>query len=276
MIDNSILQFAEERNHAARLALEAAALGGDVLLLFWRELSSSQVREKSGGDLVTQADIESEKVISDFLKRETPEWSVVAEEGTEMITGDTIWFVDPLDGTTNFVQKFPIFSVSIGLAKQFSDGVYDLQAGAVFNPVSGEVFWAAKGLGSYCGTERLQISTKRNLSDAVIGTGFPRRHSDELPKYLREFRALYPQCRSIRRPGAASLDLCWTAQGIFDAFWEHRLAPWDIAAGSLIVMEAGGVCSNFRGENQFLQTGNILGAPPILHEQMLAILDPLQ
>ncbi len=271
-----MLRFAEERNRDVRLALEAARLGGDVLLRFWRELRSSQIREKSRGDLVTQADIESEKAISDFLKRETPEWSLVAEEGTEMATGNMIWFVDPLDGTTNFVQKFPIFSVSIGLAKQLADDVYDLQAGAVFNPVSGEVFWAAKGQGSYCGTERLKISKKENLSDAVIGTGFPRRHSEELPKYLREFEALYPQCRSIRRPGAASLDLCWTAQGIFDAFWEHRLAPWDIAAGSLIVMEAGGVCSDFRGENQFLQIGNILGASPILHEQILTILKPFQ
>ncbi|MBM3325190.1 MAG: inositol monophosphatase, partial [Calditrichaeota bacterium] len=170
---------------------------------------------------------------------------MVAEEGTERTGGDTIWFVDPLDGTTNFVQRLPIFAVSVGLAKRLPDGKVDLLAGAVWNPVSEELFWGAKGCGSYRGTERLRVSKKERLADAVLGTGFPRRYEEELPQYLKEFGTLYPHCRAIRRPGAASLDLCWTAQGIYDAFWEHRLSPWDIAAGCLMVMEAGGVCTDF-------------------------------
>jgi myo-inositol-1(or 4)-monophosphatase len=113
------------------------------------------------------------------------------------------------------------------------------------------------------------------MADAVIGTGFPRA-PEELPKYLREFTALYPHCRAIRRPGAAALDLCWTAQRIYDAFWEHCLAPWDIAAGSLIVMEAGGICSDFHGGNRYLTTGNILAASPTFHPQILSTIQPLQ
>ena len=276
MINSHTLDFAEQQSAVVRLALEAAKRGGEVLLQFWNRLSSSEVREKGRGDLVTQADIESEKAISDFLKKETPEWSIIAEEGTEVTTGNTIWFVDPLDGTTNFVQGFPIFAVSLGLAERLPDGNYDLQVGVVVNPISGDVFWGAKGRGSYFGTTRLRVSVKEKLADAVIGTGFPRRYSDELSGYLKEFGALYPRCRAIRRAGAASLDLCWTAQGIFDAFWEHRLAPWDIAAGSLIVMEAGGICSDFSGKSNILQSGNILGASPSLHRQILGIIGPLQ
>ena len=275
MIDSHLLSLVNQTSHSVRVALEAAIRGGEVLLQFWQGLSSNRIGEKNGGDLVTQADIESEKAIVNFLQKETPEWSVIAEEGTERAVSDTIWFVDPLDGTTNFVQRFPIFAVSIGLAKRLPDGGHDLLAGAVWNPISGEVFWGAKGMGSYRGTERLRVSTKEKLAEAVIGTGFPRAR-EELPRYLREFAALYPHCRAIRRPGAASLDLCWTAQGIYDAFWEHCLAPWDIAAGSLIVMEAGGICSDFLGQARFLKTGNILAASPVFHRQILSILQPLQ
>lgn len=275
MIDSRILNLARQRSPHVALAMEAAKRGGEVLLQFWHHIGSNKVWEKGRGDLVTQADLESEKAISDFLKKETPEWGIIAEEGTEITTGDTVWFVDPLDGTTNFVQRFPIFSVSIGLTRRLSGGDYDLQAGVVANPISGEVFWAVKGGGSYLGTERLRVSAKEDLADAVIGTGFPR-GSGELTVYLREFAALHPLCRALRRPGSASLDLCWTAQGIFDAFWERHLAPWDIAAASLIVVEAGGICTDFHGRPHFLQSGNILGAPPALHRQMLALLEPLQ
>lgn len=275
MIDNQILDFAQRRNRDVRVALEAAKRGAEVLLRFWQRLDSNGVWEKGKGDLVTHADLESEQAISDFLRKETPESSIVAEEGTKVTAGDTVWFVDPLDGTTNFVQRFPIFAVSIGLARRLPGGDYDLLAGVVVNPVSGDVFWGAKGTGSYLGTKRLRVSAKEKLADAVIGTGFPRR-SNELPKYLKEFGALHLHCRAIRRLGAASLDLCWAAQGIFDAFWERRLAPWDIAAACLIVMEAGGICSDFNGGPYFLQSGNILGASPALHRQMLAILSPLQ
>jgi myo-inositol-1(or 4)-monophosphatase len=255
-----------------RIALEAARLGGDVLLKYWRQLASEQIREKSRGDLVTEVDLAAEAIITDFLAREMPDAAIVSEEGTSRSGSGAVWYVDPLDGTTNYVQRFPVFAVSIGLADSADREHASLRTGAVFNPVSGDLFYGARGKGSYLNEQRLKISGKTDLSDAVVATGFPRRYHEELSTYLLEFRALFPACRAIRRAGAAALDLCWTAQGIFDGFWEHRLSPWDIAAGALIVQEAGGTCSDFEDESAFLQSGNILGAPPAIHAALLKVL----
>lgn len=252
-----------------RLALEAARRGGDVLKIYWQRLTQEQIHEKSRGDLVTAADLESERVIAEFLSREMPEAAIVSEEGTARSGSGMVWYVDPLDGTTNFVQRFPIFAVSIGLAATPDRTRADLLAGVVYNPVSEQLFYAARGQGSFLGEQRLQVVQKQGLADAVIATGFPRRYHRELESYLKEFRALFPQCRAIRRAGAAALDLCWTAQGIFDGFWEHKLSPWDVAAGALIVQEAGGICSDFDGAEAFLENGDIIGASPKIHAELL-------
>lgn len=252
-----------------RIAQEAARLGGGALLKYWKQLVSDQIHEKSRGDLVTAADLASEAAIADFLSREMPEAAIVSEEGTSRSGNGAVWYVDPLDGTTNFVQRFPIFAVSVGLAESADLKHPTLLAGVVFNPVSGDLFYATRGEGSFLNEQRLSVSPKINLGDAVIATGFPRRYHEELLPYLLEFRALFPICRGIRRAGAAALDLCWTAQGIFDGFWEHKLSPWDMAAGVLIVQEAGGVCTDFAGESAYLQSGNILGASPVIHAAML-------
>jgi len=261
----SISHLSEE----TRIALVAARIGGDVLLRYWRRLASEQIREKSRGDLVTAADLAAEEAIADFLSREMPGAALVSEEGTSRAGAGAVWYVDPLDGTTNFVQRFPIFAVSVGLAESSDQGHPKLLTGVVLNPVSGELFFAERGKGSYLNNQRLKVSTKRELNDAVVATGFPRRYHEELRPYLLEFRALFPACRAIRRAGAAALDLCWTAQGIFDGFWEHKLSPWDIAAGVLIVQEAGGVCTDFEGESAYLQSGDIIGASPAIHAAML-------
>jgi myo-inositol-1(or 4)-monophosphatase len=253
-----------------RIAMEAARLGGDVLMRFWQRLESRQIHEKGRGDLVTEADLASEEAIATFLGAEMPEAGIVAEEGGARRGSARVWYVDPLDGTTNFVQKFPIFAVSIALADNPDRSRPDIATGVVFNPVSGDRFWAFRGVGSFLHDQRLSVSSKRDLGDAVIATGFPRRFHDELSPYLREFRALYPACRAIRRAGSAALDLCWTAQGVFDGFWEHKLSPWDIAAGSLIVREAGGICTDLDAGTAYLENGNILGASPAIHSIMLA------
>jgi len=253
----------------ASLAILACLKAGDVLMNYWQDLSGKDVREKGRGDLVTRADIESEAVVSEFLQKEMPEAGIICEEGTSRQGNGLIWYLDPLDGTTNFVQRFPVFAVSLGLVEVRDDGVQELLCGVVYNPVTGELFWGAKGKGSYLNTQRLAVTRKIKLGDAVLATGFPRRHSDELTLYLKEFAVIFPRCRAIRRAGAAALDLCWTAQGIFDGFWEHRLSPWDIAAGALIVREAGGVCSDFDGDENFLESGNILGASQEFHSQLI-------
>jgi myo-inositol-1(or 4)-monophosphatase len=272
MIETDVLEHGRRLSSETGLALEAARRGGEVLLRFWRQLHGEQIQEKGRGDLVTAADLASEETIADFLARETPEAALVSEEGMEHHAAGPVWYVDPLDGTTNFVQQFPVFAVSVGLAESADRRAARLRCGVVFNPVSGEVFYAARGRGSFLGLRRLQVSGKEQLGDAVIATGFPRRYHEELPSYLREFDAIFRRSRAIRRAGAAALDLCWTAQTVFDGFWEHRLSPWDIAAGALVVEEAGGRCSDFSGTRAFLESGNILGASPAIHRQLLEIL----
>lgn len=256
-------------DECASLALEACLIAGKALQKYWQALSSQDVREKGKGDLVTSADLESEAIVSEFLSKQMPESGIVCEEGTERTGNDLVWYLDPLDGTTNFVQRFPVFAVSLGLAKLRAGASPDLLCGVVYNPVSGDLFWGAKGKGSYLNTHRLGMPSKDKLGDAVLATGFPRRYHDELPSYLKEFAVIFPRCRAIRRAGAAALDLCWTAQGIFDGFWEHRLSPWDIAAGALIVQEAGGTCSDFEGGDGYLSSGNIVGASPAIHRQIV-------
>jgi myo-inositol-1(or 4)-monophosphatase len=253
----------------ASLALDACLRAGEILMKYWQALTSEDIREKGIGDLVTCADLDSEAAVSEFLKKEMPEAGIVCEEGTQREGSGLVWYLDPLDGTTNFVQRFPVFAVSLGLVELRQNAAPNLLCGAVYNPVSGQLFWAVKGKGSFLGTERLIVSPKKNLSDAVLATGFPRRHHEELAPYLKEFAVIFPKCRAIRRAGAAALDLCWTAQGIFDGFWEHRLSPWDIAAGALIVEEAGGSCCDFEGADAFLANGNIIGASPAIRRQIL-------
>ncbi|MDD5088293.1 MAG: inositol monophosphatase family protein [bacterium] len=271
-IPASCLAHARSLSEETALAVEAARRGGDVLLTFWRRLSNAQIREKGKGDLVTAADLAAEHAVAEFLRRETPHAAIVSEEGTRLEGKELVWYVDPLDGTTNFVQHFPVFAVSVALAKFPAESGDDIRCGVVYNPVSGDVFYAARGCGSFLNASRLAGSPKDRLGDAVMATGFPRRFHDELASYLREFNGVFLKCRAIRRAGSAALDLCWTAQGIFDGFWEHRLSPWDIAAGALIVEESGGLCTNFEGARSFLQRGDILGANPALHGELLNVI----
>lgn len=274
---NRIIMNSEWILHAESLhpllgeAVRAAELGGEVLLRYWQQLALSDIHEKGKGDLVTAADLESEAVITNYLREKIPRASVICEEGTTQTGAETTIYVDPLDGTTNFVQKFPVFAVSIGCVESGNDRA-NLQWGVVWNPVSNDLYYAAKNCGSFRNGERIRCSDKSKLSDAMLATGFPRRFHDELPAYLTEFADIFPQCRAIRRAGSAALDLCWTAQGIFDGFWEHRLSPWDVAAGAIIVEEAGGMCSDFSGGRDFVKSGNIVGAAAGIHAQLLAII----
>jgi myo-inositol-1(or 4)-monophosphatase len=272
MMNAELITRGRDLSEETGIALEAARRGGDVLLKYWQQLGSSQIHEKGKGDLVTAADIASEQIITEFLIRELPEAAIVSEEGTAHSGSGPVWYVDPLDGTTNFVQKFPVFAVSIGLADSADRSNARLRSGVVYNPVSGDVFYGTSGKGSYLGMDRLKASPKTDLGDAVIATGFPRRYQNELPAYLKEFALIFPRCRAIRRAGSAALDLCWTSLSVFDAFWEHKLSPWDMAAGALIVEEAGGMCTDFDGTRAFLENGNILGAPPALHAQILDLI----
>ncbi len=271
-MDAAMIQRARSLSDEAGIAAEAARRGGVVLLRFWQQLQSTQIHEKGKGDLVTAADVAAEAAVTEFLAREMPEAAIMSEEGTEHAGQGRIWYVDPLDGTTNFVQKFPVFAVSVGLAETTNRASAEMRCGVVLNPVSGDFFYGAHDRGSYHNEKRLRVSDKTAIGDCVLATGFPRRYLSELPDYLKEFALIFRECRGIRRAGSAALDLCWTAQGVFDGFWEHRLAPWDVAAGVLIVEEAGGMCTDFADSRAFLESGDILGAAPEIHRQVLLLI----
>jgi myo-inositol-1(or 4)-monophosphatase len=226
-------------------------------------------REKAAGDYVTEADVASERAIVELLARETPGVAVLGEEeGGATLADDALaWVIDPLDGTTNFVHRFPLVGVSVALV----DGRRPL-AGAIAAPFLDEGWIASSGSGAYSirpGEEpvALRVST-RDPDHAVVGTGFPFRHKDVLPRYLRTMEAALERFEDLRRPGAASLDLAWVAAGVFDGFFELGLSPWDVAAGALLIQEAGGVVTDWSGGEDFL-SGDIVAGSPAVHAELL-------
>ncbi len=250
-------------------AVEAVArAGADRLLGYWRHLEPGEIDEKARNDLVTDADRASESAILEEIGHRFPDHTVLSEEAgwsQRAGTGPT-WVVDPLDGTTNFVHGFPHFAVSVGVVL---DG--RVVAGVIIDPVKGDVFRAARGAGAHWNGQPCRISDRPDLSGSLIATGFPFRAHRLLDPYLAIFREVFLGCSGIRRPGAAALDFAYTACGIFDGFFEFRLSPWDVAAGSLIVEEAGGTVTDMDGGEDFLTTGDVLCGPPGVHRGLLEI-----
>jgi len=240
----------------------AARAGGDVVRHYFRRLEG--VREKSPGDWVSEADLASEQAIRDLLTRETG-LPVFGEEagGDDFDTG---WLVDPLDGTSNFLHGFDAVGVSVGL---IADGVPVV--GVVHAPLLDRTFSAALGAGAFRDDKPMHVSA-RGPEQAIVATGFPFRHKDLLPRYERAFGLALRRFEDLRRPGAASLDLCWTAEGVFDGYFELSLGPWDVAAGGIIVREAGGVVTDWNGDDRaWLRSGNVLAGPPRVHGALLRI-----
>jgi myo-inositol-1(or 4)-monophosphatase len=254
----SVLDYAELLGGADR----AARAGGDILRRYFGRLE--EVREKSPGDWVSEADLASERVIREMLTRDSG-LPVYGEEagGDDFDTG---WLVDPLDGTSNFVHGFDAVGVSVGLIE---DGVPVV--GVVHAPLLDRTFSAARGLGAFRDERPLRVST-RAPAQAIVATGFPFRHKDLLSVYEPMLAAALRGFEDLRRAGAASLDLCWTAEGVFDGYFELRLGPWDVAAGAIIVREAGGVVTDWEGDDRaWLRSGDILAAPPAVHAALLKI-----
>ena len=252
------------------ITVEGVRLGAEILKNSFGKINLSQADTKGVNDYVSSVDRRSEEVMKEFLTRELSDSVFLGEEmGQEESGGAYRWIVDPLDGTTNFLQGFPIFAVSAALERCVAGEKWgELTAGAVIHPLTGDLWTAAKGQGAFKNGRPIHIGQKENLSNCLLATGFPFRAKKELDLYLQIFKKLFLLCSGIRRAGAAALDLCWTAEGVFDGFWEHRLAPWDIAAGALIIEEAGGVFTSFEKDNTYLTSGNVVGANPHLHAQM--------
>jgi myo-inositol-1(or 4)-monophosphatase len=249
--------------------IEAVARSGaEQLLEHWRALSPDQVDEKARNDHVTVADRASEAAILAEINRRFPDHRVLSEEAgwNDRSRGGPTWVVDPLDGTTNFVHGFPHFAVSVGFVVDDR-----AEAGVIIDPVKRDVFRAARGHGMWWNGVRSSVSQRKGLEGAMVATGFPFRAHRLLDPYLAVFRDIFLACKAIRRPGAAALDLAYTACGIVDGFFEFQLSPWDIAAGAIMVEEAGGVISDMNGGDAYLSTGDVLCGTAGTHRDLLEI-----
>jgi myo-inositol-1(or 4)-monophosphatase len=245
--------------------VEAALAGGDVLKGYFG--SGFRISYKGPLNLVTEADLASEREVVGILKRRFPGAAILAEEAGEE-SGDSglRFIIDPLDGTTNFAHGYPVFAVSI--ACEEGDTV---TAGAVYDPVREELFTAARGKGAFRNGRRLSVSATKRLEEALLVTGFPYDLKEDLTGNLRLFHRFMGASRAIRRDGSAALDLCYVAAGRFDGFWEEKLGPWDTSAGALIVEEAGGRISDLAGAPFHYRKGAIVASNAILHDQMLEL-----
>jgi myo-inositol-1(or 4)-monophosphatase len=252
-------------DHLLAVAVDAALDAGVIVRDAFG--AATNVREKRPGDLVSDADLASERSVREALARATPDISFVGEEegGEHASVG---WFVDPLDGTANFVHAFPAVGVSIALVVDGEPAV-----GVVHSPMLGDLYSARRGGGAFCNGRRLRVS-RRPLPSAICATGFPfRAKRERLDEYLPVFERALREFEDLRRAGSASLDLAWTAAGVFDGYFEQALATWDVAAGGLVVLEAGGVVTDWRGDDHaWLTSGDIVAGPPEVHARILELI----
>ena len=244
-----------------------ARAGGRVLMDYWGRRRSYTIQQKGPNDFVTAVDREAEQAIVRLVRERFPDHAIQAEESpaTEGKVGYR-WYIDPLDGTTNYIHGYPFFCVSVGLADP-----QGMRAAAIFDPLRNEMFTAARGRGAFLNDEPIRVSPATKLSQGLLVTGIPFRSLHRLDEYMNSFRAFVHGTSGIRRDGSAALDLAYVACGRYEGFWEMSLSPWDVAAGSLIVHEAGGVVTDFQGRGQYMASGDIIAAAPPIHPAMLKI-----
>jgi myo-inositol-1(or 4)-monophosphatase len=255
------------------IAVKAARRAGSIINRASLDIGQVKVTVKQHSDFVTEVDQAAEAAIIEVIRSAYPGHGILAEESglTSGSAGDEEfqWIIDPLDGTTNFIHGFPQYAISIGIAQK---GV--MQHAVVYDPNRNELFTASKGGGAFLNEKRIRVATRTKLQDALIGTGFPYRVFDHIDAYLGMFRDMAQKTAGMRRPGAASLDLAYVACGRLDGFFELGLAPWDMAAGSLLITEAGGICGDLAGESNYMETGNIIGGNPKVFAQLLQVVYP--
>lgn len=244
------------------IAIKAARVASKVMLHNIERLDQLDIEQKGRADFVSEVDRQAEEIIIDTIHSAYPDHGILAEESG--ISGDKDkseheWVIDPLDGTTNFLHGLPVYAVSIGLRVK---GV--LQTAVVYDPSRDELFSASKGKGAHLNDRRIRVSDTRTLSNALLATGFPYNEMKYLEPWLGSFKALVPHVAGIRRAGSAALDLAQVACGRYDGFWEFGLNPWDMAAGILLIQEAGGFSSDMKGRQDMLETGHIIAGNPRL------------
>lgn len=257
---------------ALNIAIKAARRAGQIINRASNDIDLLKVTSKQPNDFVTEVDKAAEAVIIETLREAYPDYGILAEESGQSAGkgGDSEfeWIIDPLDGTTNFIHGLPQYAVSIALAKA---GV--VEQAVIFDPNRNELFTASKGAGAFLNERRIRVSKRLKLGGALLGTGFPYREFDKLDTYIEIFKELTQKTAGMRRPGAASLDLANVACGRYDGFWEFGLAPWDMAAGTLLISEAGGLVSDLRGDNKYLETGNLVAGTPKVFAPLLKLIE---
>jgi myo-inositol-1(or 4)-monophosphatase len=254
------------------IAVKAARRAGNFINRSARDLDLLTVTTKGPKDFVSEVDRTAEATIVETLLEAYPDHAILAEEGTAKganAAADNVWIIDPLDGTTNFLHGFPQYCVSIGLQQKGQ-----VTQAVIYDPVRNDLFTATRGRGAFLNERRIRVSRRDHLRDCLIGTGFPFRDGSYLDTYLRMMKTMIQQTAGLRRPGAAALDLAYVAAGFYDGFWEVGLNPWDVAAGSLLVQEAGGLIGDLSGEGDFLHGGQVIAANPKIFAQMVTTLAP--
>ncbi|NOZ54939.1 MAG: inositol-1-monophosphatase [Gammaproteobacteria bacterium] len=252
------------------IAIRAARNAGNIIVRSMDHIDRLHITVKAENDFVTEVDRAAEKEIIRTLRKAYPNHGILAEESGQQVGNDeNLWIIDPLDGTTNFLHGFPQFAVSIALQHKGR-----IEQAVVYDPLRQELFTASRGRGALLNDRRIRVSAKRDLNGALLGTGFPFKQQHYLDSYIETFKALFPMTAGIRRAGSAALDLAYVAAGRLDGFWEIGLQKWDMAAGALLIQEAGGFVSDFGGDNDYLSTGNVVAANPKLMKPLLATIQP--
>ena len=249
-----------------KIAEDAARAGGEILIQYFR--TNLTIEHKGDVDLVTEADLKAEETIVTYLRNKFPRHNILAEENDYDKTDSSYcWVIDPLDGTTNFAHGFPWFAVSIALVKD-----NNIVLGIIFDPIHDLLFTAEQGMGATLNGSPIHVSKQAPLSNSLLATGFPYDRKTSEVNNFDHFYAFQQAARACRRPGAASLDLAYTALGSLDGYWEMKLKPWDIAAGMLLVTEAGGIISNFDSDPITIFSNEILASNGLIHDEMVEIL----
>ena len=254
------------------IAVKAARAAGAIINRAALDLDLLKISSKGPNDFVSEVDQAAEQAIIDILLQAYPGHGILAEESGRAHgakNSEFVWIIDPLDGTTNFLHGFPVYAVSIALAHRGQ-----VQQGVVYDPTRNDLFYASRGRGAFLNDRRLRVSKRTRMDEALIGTGFPFRKGDNFKRYVKMFEEVMQNCAGLRRPGAAALDLCYVAAGYYDGFFETGLNPWDIAAGSLMITEAGGLIGNFTGEADYLHQREVVAGTPKVYGQMVQMLAP--
>lgn len=252
------------------IAVRAARSASNIIVRATKHVEHLEITSKGRNDFVSDVDRMAEAEIINTIHKAYPDHAILAEESGQSGENDTVWIIDPLDGTTNFLHGFPHFCISIAVMVRGK-----IEHGVIYDPLREELFTASRGAGAQLNDRRIRVGKRKSLAESLLATGFPFRQPQHFDSYLATFKVLFPQVVDVRRAGSAALDLAYVAAGRLDGYWEIGLQPWDIAAGALLIEEAGGVVTDFSAGDNYLDSGNIIVGNVSIQSAMLAAITPI-